>query len=207
MLSNVGAMEANLMAHSHLDIQNFRSLSTNHPWYVVPAYRDIPVSETRSMQILRRELGIRRKTVERLRVIQQPGDTFHFKGTKSRLLVCVMLADNPDNLTYAQLYKYLSRAVRETVTNTAIIGDGFRVPSNAKNRDAVMNGFELLCRSLRRLGFSGTVYEPPEYQIFPDPVSEFTDERITDTHMIISPEGNVTQSVPPTMLRLSKQKP
>jgi len=189
---------------TELRIESFARIRMDHPCYIVPAYLEIPVCETKSMCQLRQELRIRRKTIERTRLAQTPGGNFCFGGTKNRLLVCVMLASSPESLTAEALRTAISKALRQTVEGTAIIGDGFRMPSNAKNRDNVQYGFEILCRALRRLGFSGVVYEPPEYMLRQDPLSGFSEEVSTDTHTIIRWDGSVSPSLPPTMLKLRK---
>jgi hypothetical protein len=187
-----------------LAIKSFNQIRMDHPCYIVPAYLETPVCETKSMFILRRELRLRRKTIERARLAQNPGSTFIFGGTKNRALICVMLGASPESLTGEFLRASMSKALHQTIQDTAIIGEGFRMPSNAKNIDDVRYGFELLCRALRRLGFSGTVYEPPEYMLRQDQLSGFSEEQSTDTHTIIRWDGSVSPSLPPTMLKLRK---
>ena len=191
---------------AELSMKPFSQIRLDHPYYIVPAYLETPVCETKSMYLLRQDLRLRRKSIERVRVIQSPGSIFHFSGTKNRTLACVVLAGSSETLTYESLRKYVSQAVVRTVEDTAIIGDGFRLPSKTKNRDDIQNGFELLCRVLRRLGFTGTLYEPPEYQTHPDPLSGFLDEQITDTHTILRWDGSVSPSLPPSMLKFRKPK-
>jgi hypothetical protein len=193
-----------MVSDTELSIRSFNQVRLDHPCYIVPAFIDIPVCESLSMHMLKRELRIRRKTIERARVVQSPGSTFHFGGTKNRTLICVMLASSPEALTFDLLRGAVSKAIQQTIEGTAVIGDGFRLPSKVKNRDDVQYGFELLCRVLRRRGFTGTVYEPPEYLHHPDPLASFPDEQSTDTHTIIKWDGSVSASIPPTMLKLLK---
>lgn len=183
------------MQDEDLIIRSFQSLSFHHTWFIVPAFTEVPVSETLTMQFLRRELKIRRKSIERMRHGSSPGETIHIQGTKKRILVCIVLAESPEHLSYKILGRRMAKCLRETVENTAIIGDGFRIPSDSKYRDEVENGFELLCRVLRKIGFSGVVYEPPEYELPPGSGYDCTDERVTDTRMIITPSGDIDKEI------------
>ncbi|MBD3281824.1 hypothetical protein GF391_03700 [Candidatus Uhrbacteria bacterium] len=193
-----------LMQDEDLRICPFQQLSFKHAWFIVPAYSEIPVSETLTMQYLCSEIKIRRKTIKRLCHGSSPGDILHIKGTKNRMLVCVVLAQSPARLTYKTLYRYLIKCLRSTVDDTAIIGDGFRIPSKSKHRDDIENGFELLCRALRRIGFSGIVYEPPEYRLSASDCHDYVDERITNTRMIITPSGNIDSGLMPDLQKLRK---
>ncbi len=191
---------------AELSMKSFNQIRLDHPYYIVPAYLETPVCETKSMYLLRQDLRLRRKSIERVRVVQNPGSIFHFSGTKNRILACVVLAVSPETLTYESLRKYVAKAVLRTVEDAAVIGDGFQMSSKTKNRDDVHHGFELLCRVLRRLGYTGTLYEPPEYLERPDPLAGFADEQITDTHTILRWDGSVSPSLPPAMLKLLKSK-
>ncbi len=188
--------------NSHgLKLKPFRELSADHEQIFVPAFQEIPVCETRAMQIIRRELNLRRKTIERIRVAQNPGDTFHLNATKNRILICLLLARVPEELGYKNLLRHLQTALKHHDIGDAVIGEGFLAPNSYGDTDPVYNGFNLLCKALRKIAFSGTVYEPPEYS------SAFSiDEGISETHCIVRPDGSITPSVPPTLLKLSRKK-
>ncbi|MDF1497458.1 MAG: hypothetical protein P1P90_05370 [Patescibacteria group bacterium] len=182
----------------------FDQIRMDHPCYIVPAFLHNPVCETKAMLLLRKELRLRRKTIERVRMVQKPGSTFNFGGTKNRDLLCVLLAESPESLTYDSLRKHVSLAVRQTIEDTAVIGDGFRLVSKNNGKDDVHYGFELLCRVLRRLGFVGTLYEPPEYLLRPSARIDFPDEHITDTYTILRSDGSISPSLLPAMLNYRK---
>lgn len=190
------------MDHSRkLRLKPFNSLCVDHEQIIVPAFQDIPVCETRSMQRLRRLLNLRRKTIERIRTAQNPGSIFYVKAARNKILACLLLANNPAELTYKSLFNQLQNALQHHDEKDAILGDGFQVLDPGHNEDQVYYGFSLLCKALRKLGFLGTVYEPPEYSL-----QFHSSEITTGTHGIIRPDGSVTPSVPPTLLKLSLSK-
>lgn len=178
-------------------IKTFSHLSTDHDFYIVPAFLDIPVCETKSMFYLRGALNLRRETIERIRLAQKVGSIFYFRGTGQKILVCIMLAKQPSSLVYNDLCKYLDKALRSINGNKAVISEGFQLNSKSKCNDAHDNSFQLLCRALRRLGFTGTLYEPPELMSYPDSHEHYRSERITDKRMLLDPNGKVINIATP----------
>ena len=198
-----------------LDIRPFNSMSADHKTYVVPAYLDVPVCETVAMQMLKSVLGLRRKTIERLRLAQSPGAIFQVKGRKDTVLVCMMLADNYHNVSYPAVRTIAHKAIALTSLadlpsseeSVCFVGDGFRAHPRGISRDEVLVGFEMLCRALRKEQFDGVVYEPSEMRIHPSVIPDIEEKRITGTHPIVDFDGKISPSIPPTLLgSLSKKR-
>ena len=173
-------------------IKTFSHLSTDHDFYIVPAFLDIPVCETKSMFYLRGALNLRRETIERIRLAQKVGSIFYFRGTGQKILVCIMLAKQPSSLVYNDLCKYLDKALRSINGNKAVISEGFQLNSKSQRYD---NSFQLLCRALRRLGFTGTLYELMSY---PDSHEHYRSERITDCSWIPTAKSLILPRPPRT---------
>ncbi|GEM_PF-1272094 len=198
-----------------LDIRPFNSISPEHKTYVVPAYLEVPVCETIAMQMLKAFLGLRRKTIERLRLAQSPGAIFHIKGRKNTVLIGMMLASNYQSVSYPAVRTIIHRTISlatdpeilSSEKSICFIGDGFRARPNGIKCDEVLIGFEMLCRALRKENFQGIVYEPSEMRLHPSVIPDIEDKCITGTHTIVDFNGKVSLSIPPTLLRsLSKKK-
>lgn len=200
---------------NYLDIRPFSSLALDHKVYMVPAYTNVPVCETKTMQVLKNSLGIRRKTVERLRLAQSPGSVFHVKARRDIVLAGLLLAHDYEDVVFNDLHQLVERAIRLMSIHAApspkdfmcFVGEGFCARPRGSDRDESGVGFEMLCRSLRKVRYRGIVYEPPEMQKFPSVIPLIEDEHMTDTHTLIGPDGKISPSIPPTMLRSLKKKP
>jgi hypothetical protein len=192
-----------------LDIRPFNSLDLDHKAYMVPAYVNIPVCETRAMQAIKSSLGLRRKTIERLRLAQAPGAIFQVKGRRDTVLVGLMLADDYESISYSAVRTIVHKAIKlmsipgvpSSEEGVCFVGDGFRAHPRGSDRDESLVGFEMLCRALRKEQFRGIVYEPSEMRFHPSVIPEIEDERITGTHPIIDFDGKISPSIPPTLLR------
>lgn len=201
------------MGTTFLDMRPFNTLAFNHAVYLVPAYTDVAVCETKAMQVLKSSLGLRRKTIERVRIAQSPGDIFQIKARRGIVLTGLLLADNYESLNFSALLATVKKALVLTVLPSApafekelaFIGDGFRAHPNGSDRNEVDVGFEMLCRALRKVGYQGVVYEPPEMQRFQSAIPMIEDECITGTHTIIGPDGQISPSIPPTLISSLKK--
>lgn len=168
-----------------------------HSQYWVAGFMTEPLLEQRSVYDLARHFHLKRKSLQTLLLMQSTGKTFQF-GRRGKVIInCIVVGLHAGDMTTAKMREYVHSLSRDADAASAVIGEGFLVRRSGEIN--VEQSFELLCRMLRRADFLGTVYEPPNYLKQSYDASAYPDTRITGKHGVITPDGDLSPSIPPTI--------
>ena len=189
-----------------MEIRTGDPFAREHSQYAVAVFLDEPLFEQMFPLIFAKQYGVNRKAAMRAYATLAPNQILSLGSKRGPALACLVIGTKPGSATVVEVTRCLRKFSRVADTGTALIADNFRLgPLPQANEGVDMGKLELL---LRRADFPGTVYCPvgmDHYRLRFAGASS-ADERLTSTHMLVQPDGNISPSIPPTMLRFKSKK-
>jgi len=189
-----------------MEIRTDDPFAQEHSQYAVAVFLAEPLFEQKFVMAFAKRLGVSRKAAIRALATQSVGQILTLGSKRGPALVCLVIGIKPGSATTVEVTHCLRKFSKLADAQTALIADNFRFgPSQLLGVDVDIS---LLERLLRRADFPGTLYCPVDMYQYRIKIADDagTDERLTSTHMLVRPDGNISPSIPPTLLRLKSRK-
>jgi len=189
-----------------MEIRTGDPFAQEHSQYAVAVFLNESLFDQMFVLAFAKRFGVNRKAASRALAAQSVGQILTLGSRRGPTLICLVIGDKFGSASTVEVTRCLRKFSKLADAQTALITENFRF--EPEQRTSTRSNIEHLELLLRRVDFSGTVYCPEgagQYDIVIQGM-EFPDERSSSTHALVRPDGLISPSIPPTMLRLKNKK-